>query len=191
MLRNKIRQINNTVKANMPNMSFVRTKAAYEGEGKTTIRVLNQDQELGLMIDSYATYGFKLNNGLTVLGPMAIFPRSVLSWQVRDSEEVTEESLRLFKILEPKIDLLVMGLESGSRAAAERVYRAARAARLNVEILPSEHACSTFNFLSAEGRSVAGALIPPQHVVMSEDDMLAAKLHYGDGFNTSLRTNTK
>lgn len=35
--------------------STVRGKAAYEGEGKTTVRVINQDYELGLMIDSYAT----------------------------------------------------------------------------------------------------------------------------------------
>lgn len=35
--------------------SSVRGKAAYEGEGKTTVKVLNQDYELGLMIDAYAT----------------------------------------------------------------------------------------------------------------------------------------
>lgn len=35
--------------------SAVRGKAAYEGEGKTTVRVLNNDPEFGLMIDSYAT----------------------------------------------------------------------------------------------------------------------------------------
>lgn len=40
------------------NLCFInssRTKAAYEGEGKTTVRILNQEQDLGLMIDSYAT----------------------------------------------------------------------------------------------------------------------------------------
>lgn len=33
----------------------MRHKAAYEGEGKTTVRILNQEQDLGLMIDAYAT----------------------------------------------------------------------------------------------------------------------------------------
>uniref|UniRef100_A0A2A4JHZ4 Uncharacterized protein n=1 Tax=Heliothis virescens TaxID=7102 RepID=A0A2A4JHZ4_HELVI len=64
-----------TLRASTPVLSGVRGKAAYEGEGKTTVRVINQEYDAGLMIDSYATYGFKLNNGLTVLGPMAIFPR--------------------------------------------------------------------------------------------------------------------
>ncbi|KAF9407662.1 hypothetical protein HW555_012395 [Spodoptera exigua] len=167
-----------------PVVSAVRSKAAYEGDGKTTVRVINQEEDAGLMIDTYATYGFKLNNGLTVLGPMAIFPRTVMSWQVTEAAEVTQQSLMLFKLLVPKIDLLVIGLEAKHRERADRVRRAAAAAGLNVEVLPTEHACSTFNFLNSEGRSVAGALIPPLFISnMSPDDMLHTKLHYQDVFN--------
>lgn len=128
-----------------------------------------------------------------------------MSWQVLESDEITEESLRLFKLLEPKVDLVVsihtfydkatlyrninvkestltlahyavssihfvnvycqgkpkmgmfvlfqiVGLESNDRSKFSRVFKAARANNLNVEILPTEHACSTFNFLNAEGR---------------------------------------
>ncbi|KAI5640055.1 hypothetical protein NE865_07469 [Phthorimaea operculella] len=98
-------------------------KAAYEGEGKTTVRVINQDYDLGLMIDSYATYGFRLNNGVTVLGPMAIFPRTALAWTVRGSEEINQDSLRFFRILEPKIDLLVIGLETKERSSIDTLHR--------------------------------------------------------------------
>lgn len=35
--------------------SAVRSKAAYEGEGKTTVRIINQEEDAGLMIDTYAT----------------------------------------------------------------------------------------------------------------------------------------
>ncbi|XP_068622116.1 NADH dehydrogenase [ubiquinone] 1 alpha subcomplex assembly factor 3 [Battus philenor] len=160
--------------------SSIRHKAAYEGDGRTTVRVINQEQDLGLMVDCYATYGFKLNNGITVLGPIAIFPRTVLSWQVRGSYEVTEEALKFFKILVPKIDLLIIGLETTERKAVDTVFRSARANQVNVEILSTEHACSTFNFLNSEGRSVAAALIPPLSISLNEDDMLHSKLHYGN-----------
>lgn len=190
----KIKMLNNLSrmnvvcsKLNLPVLSFRRLKAAYEGEGKTTVRVINKEHDLGLMIDSYATYGFRLNNGLTVLGPMAIFPRTVLSWQVRESDEITEESLVLFKLLQPKIDLLVIGLESNDRSKFNSVFRAARAHKLNIEILPTEHACSTFNFLNAECRSVAAALIPPLKLDMNENDMLQSKMHYQDIFNKPLK----
>lgn len=179
MLSNRLRQVTSRIKIN-PLVLSSRTKAAYEGEGKTTVRILNQEQDLGLMIDSYATYGFRLNNGITVLGPIAIFPRTILSWQVRSSDLITEESLRFFKLLQPKIDLLIIGTESNERQVMNTVFKSARQANLNVEILPTEHACATFNFLNAEGRSVAGAMIPPLHVTMNEDDMLQSRLHYNN-----------
>lgn len=49
--------------------------STYEGDGKTKVNILNRDTELGLMINSYSQYGFRLNNELRVVGPMAIFPR--------------------------------------------------------------------------------------------------------------------
>ncbi|XP_023943382.1 NADH dehydrogenase [ubiquinone] 1 alpha subcomplex assembly factor 3 [Bicyclus anynana] len=186
MLSNKLRQISQVCKRSPVFLSNVRHKAAYEGEGKTTVRVINQEQDLGLMIDSYATYGFRLNNGITVLGPIAIFSRTILSWQVRTSKDITEDSLRLFRLLEPKIDLLIIGLESTDRSTVDSVFRAARLAKLNVEILPTEHACSTFNFLNSEARSVAGALLPPMHVEVNEDDMLRSKLHYENLYKKDL-----
>ncbi|XP_038219889.1 NADH dehydrogenase [ubiquinone] 1 alpha subcomplex assembly factor 3-like [Zerene cesonia] len=165
--------------------SYVRHKAAYEGDGKTTVRVINMEQDLGLMIDSYGTFGFRLNNGLTVLGPMAIFPRTVLSWQVHNADEITAESLTFFRLLVPKIDLVILGLDSKERQTLNSVFRASREAKLNVEILPTEHACSTFNFLNAEGRSVGAAMIPPKHIELNEDDMLVSKLHYGKLYERS------
>jgi len=38
-----------------------------------------------------------------VLGPMAIFPRTVLSWNVANVHAVNEDSLLLFCLIEPKI----------------------------------------------------------------------------------------
>lgn len=41
---------------------------------------------------------------------------------------------------------------------------------INVEVLPTEQACTTFNFLNGEKRIVAGAFIPPTLMSVSEDD---------------------
>ncbi|KAG7295714.1 hypothetical protein JYU34_022009 [Plutella xylostella] len=187
MLANALRQVNLGKISRTPLLSGVRYKNAYQGEGKTTVRVINQETELGLMIDTYATYGFRLNNGVTVLGPMAIFPRTVFSWQVDKAADITPESLRFFKILEPKIDLLILGLETNDRTVISSVFKSGRAAGLNIEILPIEHAASTFNFLNAEGRSVAGAMLPPLTLHMSDDDMLRAGMHYNNLYDKDLK----
>lgn len=50
-------------------------KAAYEADGKTKVSILNTEQEYGLMITGFSQYGFRLNNDMVIVGPMAIFPR--------------------------------------------------------------------------------------------------------------------
>lgn len=59
--------------------------------------------ELGIINKCLLQVGFRLNNGMYVLGPMAIFPRTVLSWNVGNVHAVNEDSLTLFCLLEPKI----------------------------------------------------------------------------------------
>ncbi|RXG71001.1 hypothetical protein Avbf_11885 [Armadillidium vulgare] len=68
--------------------------------------------------------GFRLNNNFSVIGSMIIFPRTVLSWRVKEAEE----------------------------------------------ILPTEQACYTYNFLVSEGRFVAAALLPPKSLKISVTD---------------------
>ncbi|KAG5883226.1 hypothetical protein JTB14_011418 [Gonioctena quinquepunctata] len=153
---------------------------AYEGEGKTSIHILNKDAELGIMIDGYSQVGFRLNNQMTILGSMVIFPRSVLSWNVDDVSEITEESFSLLSILEPKIDILVLGV--GDKIENFNFYKKilpfSRKYKIPFEILPTEQACATFNFLNAEGRNVVAALIPPRHIETTNDDELQSKLRY-------------
>lgn len=62
-----IRNVHTTLKQYQTN--------TYEGDGKTKVQILNKEIDLGLMINSYSQYGFRLNNELKVVGPLAIFPR--------------------------------------------------------------------------------------------------------------------
>ncbi|XP_064118744.1 NADH dehydrogenase [ubiquinone] 1 alpha subcomplex assembly factor 3-like [Macrobrachium nipponense] len=143
---------------------------------KTTARVLNQEIGAGLMIDGYSQAGFRLNNGMSVIGPMAIFPKSVLSWRVRDEKDITEDSLSLFYLLEPKLDILIIGVGDRGITLQPRVLQYIRNKGLNIEVLPTESACSTFNFLNDEKRCVAAALIPPANIRTHEDELLQDQL---------------
>lgn len=51
--------------------------------------------------------GFRLNNGMFVLGPMAIFPKTVLSWNVSGPSDINENSLSLFLHLVPNLGKLL------------------------------------------------------------------------------------
>lgn len=49
--------------------------STYDGDGKTKVSILNHEVEGGLMINAFSQMGFRLNNGMMVVGPMALFPR--------------------------------------------------------------------------------------------------------------------
>lgn len=106
--------------------------------------------------------------------------RTVLSWTVTDVHDITEESLSLFAIIEPKLDIIVIGTgnRNEDRSFLNRLLPFAKKYKLNLEVLPTDQACSTFNFLNSEGRYVAGALIPPYHIQADDDDVLRTKLRY-------------
>lgn len=46
---------------------------------------------------------------------------------------------------------------------------------IGVEVLSTEQACATFNFLNAERRCIAGAVIPPLTLQVTEDDVVLSK----------------
>jgi len=141
--------------------------SGYDGPGKTTVDILNEDKQI-LMVDSFSVRGFRLNNDMMVYGPIALFPTAVLCWSaVGSAADVTPASMALFRLVNPRPDVLVVGLgEGGVGDRREEVSQlmALRKTGLNVELLPTEHAIATYNYLCAEGRLVAAALIPPDNV---------------------------
>ena len=53
-------------------------QGSYEGHGKTSVAILNEDSEGINMIDSYSMDGFRLNDDTKILGPCVVFPTAVL-----------------------------------------------------------------------------------------------------------------
>lgn len=143
-----------------------------EYDSSISVDIINNQQDAALMIDSYSPIGFLLNNGSRVVGPCAIFPRSILHWNVAEAADITEESLTLFTMLEPKIDILVIGKGEREGVVDEQIIHFLRTHKINVEILPTDQACSTFNFLNSERRLCAAALIPPAYVDQYSDDII-------------------
>ncbi|XP_041349777.1 NADH dehydrogenase [ubiquinone] 1 alpha subcomplex assembly factor 3-like isoform X2 [Gigantopelta aegis] len=137
-----------------------------------TIHMLSKEDDANIYIEAYSPEGFKLSSGFRILGPCAVFPRSILHWNVKSSKDIHENSLSLFCMLEPKIDILILGIgDHGSKYNFD-IIRYLRSKKINVEILPTDQACSTFNFLNSERRYVAAALIPPQDVSFDIDEDL-------------------
>lgn len=102
-----------------------------------------------------------------------------MSWNIGTFKEVNEKTLSLFTVLEPKIDVLVIGTgdEQITPDISKGIIQFMRKHRINVEVLPTDQACTTFNFLNEEGRMTAAAIIPPLVMQISETDYVQHRLH--------------
>ncbi|XP_033107901.1 NADH dehydrogenase [ubiquinone] 1 alpha subcomplex assembly factor 3-like [Anneissia japonica] len=126
---------------------------------RTTVSLLAKEAVGVPQITAYSQKGFTINEDL-ITGPVAILPKSLISWNIRNWEEVSKESLTLFYLLEPKIEILVLGLGSSSRRLDPEIHAFMRSKGIALEVQDTRHACATFNYLVNESRIVAAGLLP-------------------------------
>ncbi|XP_050412419.1 NADH dehydrogenase [ubiquinone] 1 alpha subcomplex assembly factor 3 [Patella vulgata] len=130
---------------------------------RSEVNMLSKEDSDVIYIETISSRGFKLNSGFRIIGPCIIFPRTVLHWNINTAQEINENSLSLFPLLEPKLDILLIGIGDRGEQYDPDIIRFLRSKKLNVEILPTEQACATFNFINSERRYVAAALLPPKY----------------------------
>ncbi|XP_022353497.1 NADH dehydrogenase [ubiquinone] 1 alpha subcomplex assembly factor 3 isoform X1 [Enhydra lutris kenyoni] len=85
----------------------------------------------------------------------------LLPTQVGSHRDITEESFSLFWLLEPRIEIVVVGTGDRTERLQPQVLQALRQRGIAVEVQDTPNACATFNFLCHEGRVTGAALIPP------------------------------
>ncbi|XP_069559369.1 NADH dehydrogenase [ubiquinone] 1 alpha subcomplex assembly factor 3 [Brachyistius frenatus] len=127
---------------------------------RTTVSVMQKEQDGGIMIQSYSPAGFNID-GNRVFGPCAVLPPAILQWNVGTFKDITEESVSLFHMVEPKIEILVLGTGSRLERIDPAVLALLKRKGIAVEVQDTPNACATFNFLSSERRMTAAGLIPP------------------------------
>uniref|UniRef100_A0A452VFN1 NADH dehydrogenase [ubiquinone] 1 alpha subcomplex assembly factor 3 n=1 Tax=Ursus maritimus TaxID=29073 RepID=A0A452VFN1_URSMA len=85
----------------------------------------------------------------------------LLPTQVGTHLDITEESFSLFWLLEPRIEIVVVGTGDRTQRLQPQVLQALRRRGIAAEVQDTPNACATFNFLCHEGRVTGAALIPP------------------------------
>lgn len=106
--------------------------------------------------------GFMLNTGAKIIGPTVLFPRYAIGWNINSGKDINEGALSLFTVLEPKPDVVIIGLDDIYDFEYYRnLQTIVKKLDISAEILPVHHACTAFNFMNDEGRYIAAALIPP------------------------------
>lgn len=159
--------------------------AAYAGDGKTTVTVLNKDQLNLNLVNTYSASGFRLSNNLFIKGSILLFPLNVYCWNVRRGIEITPESLMIFDIIVPKTKIIIIGYGEPGEPYDDRIPLILKKKGISCEMLATPHAVTTYNYLANDAVHVAGAFIPVQkQIIPTADDIEGTK---GRGYTTSDR----
>ncbi|XP_028855005.1 NADH dehydrogenase [ubiquinone] 1 alpha subcomplex assembly factor 3 [Denticeps clupeoides] len=126
---------------------------------RTTVSVMQKEPGGGILIHSYSPQGFNID-GNRVYGPCAVLPSAILQWNVGSCNDITAASLTLFYMIEPRIEVLVLGTGGRVERINPETIAFLRKKGIAVEIQDTPNACATFNFLSSERRRIAAGLIP-------------------------------
>ncbi|KAM7539861.1 hypothetical protein Aperf_G00000025463 [Anoplocephala perfoliata] len=130
----------------------------------------------GCYIVGYNEHGFMLSNSSIIYGPMVSFPQNAFSWNVTSAKDINEESISLFRVLCPELEILIIGKGAVSEEANQReIMNLCWKYNLGVEIMPTPSAIGVFNFLNSEYRYVAAALIPPIRIDLFDSDKSSLK----------------
>eukprot|EP00040_Diaphanoeca_grandis_P022441 m.120558 g.120558 ORF g.120558 m.120558 type:complete len:178 (+) comp28811_c0_seq1:207-740(+) len=111
-------------------------------------------------VTAFSKKGFVVND-LRIPGSVALLPNLRLQWTVRSVDQITVESLELFLISTPALEILVLGTGDRIEFVPPHIRDCLRRHGIALEVQDTRRAAATYNFLSAEGRLAAAALITP------------------------------
>ena len=151
--------------------SYMSTSAGPMGKGfDITEGPLPGDEGVPrLSVRGFGDYCFQINE-TQANGSIILLPKTFYIWDVKRFEDITIESLSVFTLIHPTIEVLFIGcgVNVPGRPNPE-IVKGMKEKGIIVEFSSSINAASTFNVLNAEGRNVAAALIAMPDIEDEED----------------------
>ncbi|KAJ7506574.1 DUF498-domain-containing protein [Mycena galericulata] len=123
--------------------------------------ILASDTPLPVQVSSVSEEGILLEDGLLLPAACIFLDGKVFLWDVPESvTQWRREHLVMLEVVVPKPEILILGtgVEMAHPPPSFRSYLTELG--IQVDVMSTRNACSTYNLLSEEGRRVAAALAP-------------------------------
>ncbi|RED51047.1 Mth938-like domain-containing protein [Aestuariispira insulae] len=111
------------------------------------------------VVNSYGPGRFKVSHQDYDDTSLALLPESVQTWDVKDIQDLTVESLSIFTKLDEPIEVLLIGCGERMQLIPSAIKQAMRENGIAIEPMETGAACRTFNILMSEGRRAGAAVI--------------------------------
>ncbi|GAA6015662.1 hypothetical protein JCM10207_008164 [Rhodosporidiobolus poonsookiae] len=150
--------------------SFASTSTARGADDLVNI-IMPTDNDPVSIVSLTPSAGFTLSDGLVVPSPVLMIDGAVFMWDVqhptkgsdpmgRDWDGWSQEKLKVFEVLNPRPEILLVGTGTTTLFCPPAFKKYLNNLGIQVDVLDSRNAASTYNLLSEEGRRVAAALYP-------------------------------
>jgi len=113
-----------------------------------------------LMLMGCSNGGFRFAK-FHIKGSLAIIDKTVFRWNVNDAKEITAESLSIFQMVYPKIDLIVIGTGEKYEKLPSELSSHFKKIGIGLEVQSTLNACGTFNLVRQHKPGVIGAALIP------------------------------
>jgi uncharacterized protein len=142
-----------------------RSFATELGKGLDLLDLDCYDKNTGkrrIQVKAFGETSFRLDEVL-VKHSVLLLPHSFLLWNAKVFDDITQESLEIFPLLFPTLEILFIGCgETQPKQLPLELVRYFRGKGIVVEATSTSNAAGMFNVLNAEGRNVAAALLTEQ-----------------------------
>ncbi|KAF9478652.1 DUF498-domain-containing protein [Pholiota conissans] len=133
--------------------------------------LLADDNPPAVQVSSISNDGIQLVDGLVLPGPCIFLEGKVFLWNVPETNawsKVKEERWKawgkeffeLFEVVTPRPEILLLGTGKTLVQPPKFLREYMSTLGIQLDVLDTRNACSTYNLLSEEGRRVAAALLP-------------------------------
>jgi len=144
----------------------------------SNLRHLNEQDHDGVDPDRLQVYSMQSGhfsiNRVWHAGSIILFPFNCFFWEVEKPSDITRNSLRIFEVIKPRPDILLIGTGKHGIPLDQSFIEKFQNLGITLEYDDSFEICCLFNSLNEEKRNVAAAVLPTnvEERGLMEEDML-------------------
>ena len=112
-----------------------------------------------VQITEFDAGGFELGGDMYIPSSIVVLSRSAYLWRPQTYDDVTMESLRVFTVVHPRPEIVILGLGESTGPHLDDVVFTMRDLGIAIEQMDTSNAVHTFNILNDENRTVGAAIL--------------------------------
>ncbi|EKM59727.1 uncharacterized protein PHACADRAFT_137870 [Phanerochaete carnosa HHB-10118-sp] len=144
--------------------AFTATPTIRTGDSPTKFaNILAGANTLAVQIKTVNSEGIQLEDGLIIPSACLFIEGKVFLWNAPPTpwDDWKPEHFEVFDAVIPKPELVLLGTGQRVVPPPPHIRQYLSQIGIQIEVMDTRNACSTYNLLAEEGRRVAAALLPP------------------------------